>query len=51
MEAFYREQPAEAERLLAVGASPPPADTAAPQLAALTMVANQLMNLDEVLCK
>jgi len=34
-----------------VGAAPPPADTAAPQLAALTMVANQLMNLDEVLCK
>jgi hypothetical protein len=51
LEAFYREQPAEAERLLAVGASPPPTGAAAPPLAALTLVANQLMNLDEVLCK
>lgn len=51
LEAFYRAQPAEAERLVAVGFTLPPAETSTPQLAALTMVANQLLNLDEVLCK
>jgi len=51
MEAFYQAQPAEAERLLAVGASKPSPGAAVPQLAALTLMVNQLMNLDEVLCK
>lgn len=48
--AFYKEQPAEATKLLTVGERKPPAmDQAA--LAAWTMVANQLLNLDEVLNK
>jgi hypothetical protein len=51
MESFYTAQPAEAEKLLGVGQSPAPTSAPAPQLAALTMVANQLMNLDEVLNK
>jgi hypothetical protein len=34
-----------------VGESKPAAGLPAPQLAAMTMVANELMNLDEVLVK
>jgi hypothetical protein len=51
METYYEAQPAEAEQLLGVGQSPAPASVPAPRLAALTLVANQLMNLDEVLNK
>ena len=51
MQSFYERQPEAAKELLAAGESRPSAKFAAPQLAAMTMVANQLMNLDEVLNK
>ena len=41
----------EAEKLIAVGESKPDASLDKPVLAAYTMVANELMNLDEVLNK
>jgi len=47
----YEQAPADAEKLLAVGASKPDANLDRPTLAAYTMLANQLMNLDEVLNK
>jgi hypothetical protein len=47
----YTTQTDEAQKLLAVGESKYNAKLPAPQLAAWTMVANQLMNLDEVLNK
>lgn len=48
---YYDTKPADARKLVSVGASKP--DPAVPEveLAALTMVTNQLMNLDEVLTK
>ena len=49
--AHYRSEPKEAERLIAVGESTADASLDQPALAAYTMVANQLMNLDEVLNK
>jgi hypothetical protein len=49
--AHYQQEPKEAEKLLAVGDSKPEAKPDAPTLAAYTMVANELMNLDEVLNK
>ena len=49
--AFYEKQPDEAKKLLAIGESKTDANVPAPQLAAMTMVANQLLNLDEVLNK
>jgi hypothetical protein len=49
--AHYRQNTGEAEALLKVGESRPTTDEPAPRLAAMTMVANQLMNLDEVLNK
>lgn len=54
LEAFvqhYAEHPEAAAELIAVGESEPPAELPATQLAAYTMLANQLMNLDEVLNK
>ena len=51
MRAFYAKQPDAAAKLLAVGESKPAAKIPAPRLAAMTMVANQLMNLDEALNK
>jgi mono/diheme cytochrome c family protein len=48
--AFYQAHPDDAKQLVAIGESKPRAADAA-QLAAWTMLANQLMNLDEVLCK
>ena len=51
MEAFYQQQPEAAKEMLSAGESKPSDKLPAPQLAALTMVANQLMNLDEVLNK
>jgi hypothetical protein len=48
---FYTQQPDEAKKLISVGESKPNAALPAPQLAAMTMVANQLLNLDEVLNK
>ena len=49
--AHYKAAPKEAEELLAVGETKPDAKLDAPTLAAYTMVANELMNLDEVLNK
>ena len=50
LSAFYKDHPDDAKQLLAVGDSKPGAyDPTA--LAAWTMLTNQLMNLDEVLCK
>jgi hypothetical protein len=47
----YRSDSAAAGRLLAVGESPVDQRLPAPELAALTMVANQLFSLDEALNK
>ncbi len=47
----YQKSPKEAEKLIAVGESKADAKLDKPTLAAYTMVANQLMNLDEVLNK
>ncbi|MGA2248233.1 MAG: DUF1553 domain-containing protein [Verrucomicrobiota bacterium] len=47
----YQAAPKAAEELLAVGESKPDAKLEAPTLAAYTMVANELMNLDETLNK
>jgi hypothetical protein len=49
--AHYQAEPKQAEALLQVGESKPDATLDKPTLAAYTMVANQLMNLDEVLNK
>jgi Protein of unknown function (DUF1553) len=49
--AHYRSAPKAAAELLAVGDSKPDARLDKPTLAAYTMVANELMNLDEVLNK
>jgi hypothetical protein len=49
--AHYRERPEEARRLVTVGESRADAALDVSELAAWTMVANQLLNLDEVLNK
>ncbi|MSU50296.1 MAG: DUF1553 domain-containing protein, partial [Opitutus sp.] len=49
--ATYRREPALAKKLLAVGESPVDAKLPAPELAAWTLVASQVMNLDEALTK
>jgi mono/diheme cytochrome c family protein len=49
--AHYRAEPAAAEKLLAVGEFPADRNLSAPELAALTMVANQIFSLDEALNK
>ena len=49
--ARYAADAAAAEKVISVGESPVPKDVPAPELAAYTMVANVLMNLDEVLTK
>jgi hypothetical protein len=51
MRSFYEQQPEAAKQLLSIGESKPYDQVPAAQLAAMTMVANQLMNLDEVLNK
>ena len=51
MHAFYEKQPEAAKEFLAVGEFKPSDKVPVTQLAAMTMVANQLMNLDEVLNK
>jgi hypothetical protein len=51
MSAYYQQDPEAAKQLVSVGESKPPPELPAPRLAAMTMVANQLMNLDEVLNK
>ncbi|MFM8217966.1 MAG: hypothetical protein ACKOJF_03485, partial [Planctomycetaceae bacterium] len=49
--AHYTAQPAEAEKLLKVGDTPAAAGIAPAELAAWTMLTNQLLNLDEALNK
>jgi mono/diheme cytochrome c family protein len=49
--ARYTREPAAASALLAVGSSPTRAGASAPELAAWTLVASQVFNLDESLCK
>jgi mono/diheme cytochrome c family protein len=49
--AFYKANPEDAKQLIAVGESKADPSLDAPTLAAWTMVANQLLNLDEVLNK
>lgn len=48
---YYTGKPEEAEKLIEYGDSKPGAKVDTAKLAALTMVANQLLNLDEVLNK
>ena len=48
--AWYTAHPDDAKQLIAVGDSSPRAADAV-QLASWTMLTNELMNLDEVLCK
>jgi hypothetical protein len=48
---YYDSHPADAKKLLAVGESIPNAKLPVPEFAALTVVTNQLLNLDEVLNK
>jgi hypothetical protein len=49
--ASYRENKDEAVKLITTGAKPPPADADAPELAAWTLVASQVLNLDETLTR
>src|SRR5262249_17246592 len=51
LEAFYRSHPDEATKLITVGESRPDPALDRPTLAAWTMLANELMNLDEFLNK
>jgi mono/diheme cytochrome c family protein len=51
LRAHYKAKPEEAKKLIAFGESKPDAKLDAPELAAWTMLANQLLNLDEVLNK
>ncbi len=51
MRAYYDQQPGAAKELLSVGESKPAENIPPTKLAALSMVANQLMNLDEVMNK
>ncbi|HEV2209692.1 MAG TPA: PSD1 and planctomycete cytochrome C domain-containing protein [Verrucomicrobiae bacterium] len=47
----YNGDEAAAKKVISVGESPVPADVAAPELAAYTMVANLLLNMDEVVTR
>ncbi len=49
--AIYQQQPDEAKKLIAIGDSKPDPSLNASELAAWTMLVNELMNLDEVLTK
>ena len=49
--AHYTAKPDEATKLVSVGESPAPADVPKPELAAWTMVASAILNLDEVVTK
>jgi hypothetical protein len=51
LSAYYAGHAEDAQQLLAVGESKPDSSLDAAALAAWTMLANQLMNLDEVLNK
>lgn len=49
--AYYDSVPGDAKKLVGVGESKAPANLPTSKLAAMTMVANEVMNLDEVLVK
>ena len=49
--AYYESDKSDAAKLVSIGESKADPDLPAPKLAAMTMVANELMNLDEVLVK
>jgi hypothetical protein len=51
LKAYYKGHKAEAEKLIAYGETPAPKDLPASDLAAWTMLCNQILNLDEVLVK
>jgi len=51
MHSFYEKQPDAAKELIGIGESKASDQLSSPRLAAMTMVANQLMNLDEALNK
>ncbi len=51
MQSFYETHPDAAKQLISTGDSKPSDKLPAPKLAAMTLVANQLMNLDEALNK
>ena len=51
LRAHYAAHPEDAERLLSIGEAPRDASLDVVELAAWTMLTNELMNLDEVLCK
>jgi hypothetical protein len=51
MEAHYAQDPGDARKLVAVGESKADARIPAPELAAWTMVASEMLNLDETLTK
>ncbi|HSG69911.1 MAG TPA: hypothetical protein VLA12_05820, partial [Planctomycetaceae bacterium] len=48
---YYSRHKEDAQKLIEVGESKPDASLNPAELAAWTMLTNQLMNLDEVLCK
>jgi hypothetical protein len=48
---YYESAPEDAKKLVSIGESKASAKVPAPKLAAMTMVANQMLNLDEVLVK
>ncbi len=48
---YYDGKPDDAKRLLSVGESKPDEHLSKPEFAAMTMVANEMLNLDEVLVK
>jgi hypothetical protein len=51
LQAHFESHPAEAKKLLRIGASAPDESISAPELAAWTMLANSVLNLDEALNK
>jgi hypothetical protein len=50
-ETEYKRDPAKAKQLIAVGESAPPAKVATPELAAYTVVAGMILNLDETMTR
>jgi hypothetical protein len=47
----YRAKPEDAGKLITTGAKPPPQDIDPAELAAWTLVASQLLNLDETITR
>jgi hypothetical protein len=47
----FRKQPEDAAKLVATGEKPAPADVDVPELAAWTMIASQILNLDETITR